>query len=400
MTFAICFTNFGPYHLARLRALAARLAERGDALIAYEVAGSERTYPWARVEGEEPFAWVTLFADRLLETIDAGECRRAMIVALERHQPDALGIVGYSRPESMAAVGWAKRHGRPTVLMSESQSIDRPRVWWKELIKRRRVRQFSAALVGGERHRRYLVDLGMPFDRIALGYNAVDNDYYATEAARWKRDPNGRDGLPASGYFLSVCRFVAEKNLTRLIEAFGRYRDGAGNGPAWDLVLCGDGPGAPEVEAAILASGWSNAIHRPGFLQADRLARWYAHAGAFVLPSLSEPWGLVVNEAAAAELPLLVSDRAGCAETLVPDCAHTTGARFDPMDVEEITTRLCWMASRTESERESMGLRAAETVARWGPDRFAQGTLEAMALALQSEDRRGRTNERAAIRTR
>ena len=63
--------------------------------------------------------------------------------------------------------------------MSESQAIDRPGVWWKELIKTRRVRQFDAALVGGPSHRDYLVQLGMPADRIALGYNAVDNDYFA-----------------------------------------------------------------------------------------------------------------------------------------------------------------------------------------------------------------------------
>ena len=48
MIFAICFTNFGPYHLARLRALASRLRERGDCLIAYEMAATERTYPWQR----------------------------------------------------------------------------------------------------------------------------------------------------------------------------------------------------------------------------------------------------------------------------------------------------------------------------------------------------------------
>ena len=45
MKFAVCFTNFGPYHLARLRALATLLAESGDRLVAYEVAGREQRYP-------------------------------------------------------------------------------------------------------------------------------------------------------------------------------------------------------------------------------------------------------------------------------------------------------------------------------------------------------------------
>ena len=80
---------------------------RGDRLIAYEVAGTERTYPWARSRRDEPFEWVTLFPDRVLETIEPDACRWAMIEALEHDRPDALGIVGYARPESIAAARWA-----------------------------------------------------------------------------------------------------------------------------------------------------------------------------------------------------------------------------------------------------------------------------------------------------
>jgi glycosyltransferase involved in cell wall biosynthesis len=115
------------------------------------------------------------------------------------------------------------------------------------------------------------------------------------------------------------------------------------------------------------------------------LSRWYAHAGAFVLASLSEPWGLVVNEAASTGLPLLVSSRAGCAPTLVPEPEATTGAQFDPLDIEEICQKLTWLTLLTEDERRSMGERAAEMVSSWGPDRFAQGTLEALDLATRSQ---------------
>src|SRR5206468_143388 len=99
---------------------------------------------------------------------------------------------------------WARRSGRPAILMSESQAIDHPRVWWKEAIKGRRVRRFSAALVGGPRHRDYLVELGFPSDRIALGYNAVDNAAFARAAEAARQGPEGRRGLPAAPYFLAV----------------------------------------------------------------------------------------------------------------------------------------------------------------------------------------------------
>ncbi len=174
-TVAVSFTNFGPYHVARLKALAEALALSGDRLIAYETAGVQELYPWKTPREREPFSWVTLFPGGVLEELPGrGLQRRAMRQALERDQPDAVGVVGYVRPESMEMLNWARAHDRPAVLMSESQAIDHPRVWWKEAVKRRRVRRFSSALVGGPRHRDYLASLGVPPQRIALGYNAVD----------------------------------------------------------------------------------------------------------------------------------------------------------------------------------------------------------------------------------
>jgi 1,2-diacylglycerol 3-alpha-glucosyltransferase len=301
-----------------------------------------------------------------------------------------VGMVGYARPESMAGARWARRRGFPSILMSESQQIDRPRVWWKELIKRQRLGWFDAALVGGPSHRDYLVQLGMQPSRIALGYNAVDNDYFATAANLCRHAENNRSGLPTAPYFLAVSRFVPEKNLVRLIKAFAAYRARCDWHTAWDLVVCGDGPDRCRLEQAIAAGGSRHAIHLPGFLQSDALPRWYAHAGAFVLPSLSEPWGLVVNEAAASGLPLLVSSRAGCATTLVPGPGGMTGAQLDPLDIDAMADKLIWMSSLDREERNAMGERAAKTVSDWGPDRFAKGVLEALDFAQVIDRRRGR----------
>ena len=393
MKLAVSFTNFGPYHLARLRALAVALGKRGDELIAYETAGSERRYPWLRTGGSEPFDWVALFPDRDLEGLPRAVCRRAMLDALDRDRPDALGITGYARPESMAMLGWACRRGTPTVLMSESQEIDHPRVWWKEAVKRQRVSRFSAALVGGRRHADYLVRLGMPARRIAFGYNAVDNDRFTRLADEARSSPWGCKGLPARPYFIAVSRFVREKNLTRLVWAFAQYRQET-TGEPWDLVICGGGPEESEIEVAADVCGYADSIHRPGFLQDAELARWLAHASGFVHPSLMEPWGLVANEAAACGLPLLLSDRAGCAETLVPDGLEKSGRRFDPSFTSEITASLSWLAESPEEKRQAMGRRAASIVSEWSPDRFARGMLEALELATH----RGRRPRNAARR--
>jgi glycosyltransferase involved in cell wall biosynthesis len=145
-------------------------------------------------------------------------------------------------------------------------------------------------------------------------------------------------------------------------------------------------------------SGVASAIHRPGFLQVEDLARWMAHASGFVHPSLMEPWGLVANEAAACELPLLISDRAGCAETLVTDPAGTTGRRFEPTSLDEMTTALTWLAGLPEPDRQAMGRRAAEVVSQWGPERFARGMIEALSLAFDHERRKARRKSQTETR--
>jgi len=126
--------------------------------------------PGSPLAGRKPFDWVTLFPDR-----DSGirpqpgllpgarpvtgprPARRSVYRGL---LPTRVG----GRPRLGKAVGTADRAD-----VGESSDRPSPRVWWKEAIKRHRVRRFSAALVGGPRHRDYLIELGMPADRIAAG---------------------------------------------------------------------------------------------------------------------------------------------------------------------------------------------------------------------------------------
>jgi glycosyltransferase involved in cell wall biosynthesis len=379
---AVNFTNLGPYHRARLRAAALALAARGGALTAIETAGSERKYAWnsETCESGEPYEHVTLAPDTALESLSPAACRAAMRKALDDLDPDAVAVAGYVRPEVMAATDWARRRDRPIILMSESQAIDRPRVWWKESIKRRRVARFDAALCGGPEHRDYLVELGMPADRIALGYNAVDHDAFAAraDAARAVDRP---PLLPTPPFFLCVCRFAPEKDIFTLLDAFARHRANADPATSWGLALVGDGPDRAAIDRLIDGLGLRAHVALPGFLQAEALAPWHAHAGAFVLPSRSEPWGLVVNEAAAARLPLIVSDRCGCASTLVPDPPGTTGWTFPAGDAAALADRLDHFTRIDSSHRIEIGARAHAIASAWGPSRFADGLLEALDRA-------------------
>src|SRR5207247_9691952 len=136
----------------------------------------------------------------------------------------------------------------------------------------------------------------------------VDNGYFTGMAAVIRADPKWwrtRLWLP-DRYFLYVGRCSSEKNLIRLLHAYRHYRKQHPEG--WQLVLVGDGPQRAELEDCARASGIRDILWC-GFKQIDELPTYYALSGCFILPSTSEPWGLVVNEAMACGLPVLVSSR-------------------------------------------------------------------------------------------
>src|SRR5262249_8254447 len=111
------------------------------------------------------------------------ELRSAFWSALEQTNPDAVAVNGWDNFGSLIAANCCVRRGVPMVGMSESSRQDEPRMWWKETVKQRIVGLYSAALVGGQRHADYLVELGMPAERIFTGYDVVDNDHFAQRAA-------------------------------------------------------------------------------------------------------------------------------------------------------------------------------------------------------------------------
>lgn len=125
-----------------------------------------------------------------------------------------------------------------------------------------------------------------------------------------------------------------------------------------------------------------------GFRQVGELPRFYAGAGAFVHASLSEQWGLVVNEAMASGLPVLVSDRCGCAKDLVQDGVN--GYTFVVSPVNQLAPKLLLLSRMAPAERVAMGLRGREIVfGKWGGEAFAKGFLGA-AKAAMGAPRKGR----------
>lgn len=381
------FTRFGPYHVARLEGAGCAAEQRGAEVIGIELAANDRTYAWLPTKGGTHFRRITLFPDSDYEEIGQRRIKQAVADALDRERPDAVALPGWAFPAAKAGLRWANDNGVGAVLMSESSRDDFKRRWWKELIKRRTVRRFQAALVGGSRHAAYACELGILPETVFQGYDAVDNAHFARGAEEARRDAESRrrqQGLPES-FFMASARFVPKKNLATLLRAFAMYRAAAD--AAWDLVLCGDGPMRAELVDLAGELAVSDCVHLPGFVQYDSLPAYYGLAKAFVHASYREQWGLVVNEAMAAGLPVLVSDRCGCVPELVrPDI---NGFSFDPGDVGGLAD-LLRRVSGDEVDRESMRRESERIVAKWSPDIFGEHLWAAADMAVSREGARQR----------
>ena len=267
---------------------------------------------------------------------------------------------------------WSIFHNRPTILLSPSKEDDKSRKWWKEKLKVFIVQKYTSALVGGKAHKEYLIKLGIPEKGIFLGYNVVGNNIF---------HPDNIFHLPnplTKPYLFAINRFVTKKNLTLLIDAYAEYQKIKGD-LSWNLVLSGDGKLRPQIEKQIDTLNLTNFIHLPGFLQQEELLHYFAHANCFVHASIQEQWGLVVNEAMAAGLPVIVSNRCGCFEDLVIEGVNGFG--FDPENQQELTQLILKMSSE-EVDLVAMGEASLQHIQKYSPDYFAQGLMQAVEYSL------------------
>jgi len=375
---AVFFQRMGPYHVARLRAAAKKLN-----LFAYEIFHCDGTYDWDAMEHTASCPRTTLFEHEDSKISMATMTRRVREL-LNRDRPDVVAIPGWSKACGFAPLLWCAESGTPAIMMSDSNAFDSKRKSCRELVKRRLLRLCSAGMTSGTQGASYLRQLGLEQDRIFQGYDVVDNAHFsqgADAARRQQATLRSKLQLPER-YFLASGRFVAKKNLLRLVDAYGQYKDKCQE-KAWSLVLLGDGPSKTELVRLIQRRQLANHIHLVGFQQYDQLPQYYGLAECFVHASTTEQWGLVVNEALAARLPVVVSNRCGCAEDLV--MSGKNGLTFDPYDVGDICDKLCEIT--LAADRAEMGRTSQEVISQWTLQVFAENLERAVHAALDCRRR-------------
>ncbi len=234
---------------------------------------------------------------------------------------DVLWVHGYAHLTTWLAVAAARVRGM-RVLIRDEQTLLHPRPLHVRLFKEIALRALysqSSALYIGEENRRYFRHYGMPDERMHAARYCIDGDALRVRfdaAVRRRSEIRARFGIAGDAPVVMFCgKLIEKKQPLRLIEAFARVRRGA----ECSLLIVGDGPLRAEAEARVARLDVDD-VHFGGFVNQSEIAEAYAAADVFVLPSgLHETWGLVVNEAMTCGLPVIVSDKVGCATDLVRD---------------------------------------------------------------------------------
>lgn len=380
----LAWHRFGPYHHARARAAARHLP-----IVGLEISAVDQVNSWAPVEDTKGFQKITLCPHEAVDDLSASVLQSLVDKVLTEINPSIVVVHGYASRDALGLLAWSVRNGRPVVMMSESNAHDDERHWWREWLKQRLVHLCSAALVGGSASKHYLEQLGLPAEHVFFGYDVVDNAHFA-QSRSLKTSLFPRSVPP---FFMASARFIEKKNFSRLIQAYALYRLRACE-PSWQLSIIGDGPLRPEIEATIASLDLGEHVILQGYKQYNELPAWYGAASCFIHPSTTEQWGLVVNEAMAAGLPVLVSNRCGCAIDLVRQGLN--GFTFDPYDVQQMAD-LMWQIAHGDVDCQAMGHASQEIIANWGPERFAEGLSKAVEAALSVPPQRPSLSDRLLL---
>jgi glycosyltransferase involved in cell wall biosynthesis len=339
MRVAVLFSRLSGYMAACLRALKERTG--GEMLVIRHAPAANAPFD------DRHFAWIDRLYDRhALE-------RDEILAEVRAFAPEAVFMAGWFDRDYLAVARRLRQDGVPVVAGCDTQWTGSFRQRVGRLIAPRHLHTAIDVLwVSGERQRQLAQRLGYKGPRCWSGYYACD----------WGRFDAVYD--PASlrpKAFLFVGRYIPIKGLDTLIAAYRRYRQQASE--PWALKCAGTGELASTLEGL-------PGVTDLGFVQPDRLPQLFVEAGAFILPSRREPWGVVVQEATTAGLPVLCSTASGAAVHLVQDGYN--GFLFDPGDANHLARLMQRIDEASEEERREMG-RASHALSRqFTPERWAE----------------------------
>lgn len=298
---------------------------------------------------------------------------------IARLKPDIIVCCGWDTPAAFYAAWHAARTHKPFILWSGStaaeptlvRALTRPLVQWL-------VRRAASWVAYGSRAKDYLVSLGACGDRTFLAYNTVELDAIAAAQASTDTTSMRAQANIRTEFVALYCGNLLDlKGVGDLIEAFARVA------PLHDvtLLLVGSGKQEANYRARVRALGIADCVVFAGFVARDDVPRYYAMSDVLILPSRSEVWGLVINEALACGVPVIATDACGAAPDLIQHGVN--GFVVPSRNVDALAEAIARFFAQPE-RHEAMRSAARDSVVPFTIDRAADAFVDAVRCALDA----------------
>jgi len=292
---------------------------------------------------------------------------------------DALWLHGHAYAANLIALAAARSVGMPVLMRCETH-LGLPRGGMKRALRGPLLRalysQCDRFLAIGSMNRDFYLAMGCDPRRIFSVPYSVDNDRFirsaamtAQERAEARRTLGVFDNRPIVLY---ASKFQQRKHPDDLVRACRRLSQ---EGVSFHLVMVGSGEMDSNLRALVEELAMPDA-HFVGFVNQSALPKVYAACDVFVLPSEAEPWGLVVNEAMCAGLPIVAARGVGSAADLV--LPGENGAIFDARDIDGLAACLRPIL-QDDVLRRRMSAQSLDVISRWGYAECAAGLRAALA---------------------
>jgi 1,2-diacylglycerol 3-alpha-glucosyltransferase len=387
----IIWGNWGPYHYSRFRGFKSACADAGIEAIGLELFQKSNIYAWKGIEKEDGVKHFS-FGDREMD-FPILKCVTQLLPYLWKTRADYAFVPSYWH-WSLFINLICRIRGAKIIMMNDSHADTEKARGLKRKIKAWIVKRFHAGFLAGKPQVRHFTNLGMKPESLFTGYDAIDVAYFSdrAETIRAKAEDERKGLNLPEKYFLSLSRMVEKKNLPRLVEAYADLVPATTENVP-HLVFVGSGPTEKAIrrkaeERKLIVYDHTippadvddiinnqKGVHFYGFRQIDENPVFFTLAEAFVMPSLHEEWGLVVNEALACATPVLVAQNAGCAEDLVIEGEN--GYKFDPNNTESITQSLEKMIAM-DGNRYRMGKAGRKLIQNFDCESFGRNAMQAV----------------------
>jgi glycosyltransferase involved in cell wall biosynthesis len=291
-----------------------------------------------------------------------------IFTAIARSRPDAIISGGFSLP-SVYAAAYARLAGKALLIHSDGTHTSESRIG----IGQRALRRFFArasdgAIANSAPAARRFVELGWAPERVYLAPHSTNIAGFQDVGRRRSYEAKA----PLS--VLCVTRLIPRKGVDQLLRAAARAR---ADGASISLVVAGTGPEENALRSQ--AEDLDVPVEWLGLVEHDDLPRVFADADVFVFPTLMDPFGIALLEAAAAGLPLIASPHAGATSDFVRDGVN--GLVVDPSEPDMLAAALLRLASDDQLRRR-LGEAAFAATADRTPATTAHGYLAAVDATL------------------